>query len=95
MFCPPRNRSAVELHHGHQVQVVQKQLLPDLDLRLPRPEGIFPCFEWKFARMEPLGGERFALYAMRYTGKEWIGVADALTLDECMKAIQDDPWFVL
>ncbi len=36
-----------------------------------------------------------ALYAMRYTGKEWVGVFDALSVDECMKAIQDDEWFAL
>ncbi len=45
--------------------------------------------------MEPLAGGKFALYAMRYTGKEWVGVLDALTVDECMKAIQDDSWFLL
>jgi hypothetical protein len=26
-------------------------------------------FEWRFARMEPLGHGTFALYAMRHTGK--------------------------
>ncbi len=61
----------------------------------PSPNALTPSFEWKFARMEPLAGSKFALYAMRYTGKEWVGVLDALTADECMKAIQDDPWFVL
>ena len=43
--------------------------------------------------MEPLRDGTFALYAMRYTGKEWVGVFDALTVDECMKAIRDDPSF--
>ncbi len=60
----------------------------------PAPNAYFPSFESKFARMEPLGGSRFALYFMRYTGKEWVGIGDALTLDECMKSIQDDAWFV-
>jgi hypothetical protein len=32
---------------------------------------------------------------MRYTGKEWVGVLDALSVDECMKAIKDDEWFAL
>jgi hypothetical protein len=59
----------------------------------PGPNAISPSFEWKFARMEPLGGEKFALYAMRHTGKEWVGVLDALSVDECMSAIRDDPWF--
>ena len=30
---------------------------------------------------------------MRYTEK-WVGIDDALSVDESMKAIQDDPWFV-
>ncbi len=47
--------------------------------------------------MEPLRDGKFALYAMRYTGKEWVGVLDALSVDECMKAIKDDydGWFTL
>jgi hypothetical protein len=61
----------------------------------PSPNALAPSFEAKFARMEPLGNGTFALYAMRYTGKEWVGVFDALTVDECMRTIQDDPWFVL
>jgi len=61
----------------------------------PGPNALSPTFEWKFARMEPLGDGKFALYAMRYTGKEWVGVLDALSVDECMRAIQDDPWFQL
>jgi len=59
----------------------------------PSPDAISPTFEGKLARMEPLGGGTFALYAMRYTGKEWVGVLDALSVDQCMKAIRDDPWF--
>jgi hypothetical protein len=31
---------------------------------------------------------------MRYTGKEWVGIFDGLSVDECMKAIQDGEWFV-
>ena len=61
----------------------------------PGPNALSPTFEAKFARMEPLGDGTFALYAMRHTGNEWVGVFDALTVDECMKSIQDDPWFVL
>ena len=49
-----------------------------------------PTFESKFARMEYLGNAKFALYFMRHTG-EWVGLDDALSVDECMKAIQDDP----
>jgi hypothetical protein len=59
----------------------------------PSPNALSPTFESKFARMEYLGNAKFALYFMRYTG-EWVGIYDALSVDECMKAIQDDPWFV-
>ena len=61
----------------------------------PGPNALSPTFEWRFARMEPLGHGKFALYAMRYTGKEWIGVFDPLSVDECIKAIKDDEWFQL
>jgi hypothetical protein len=60
----------------------------------PSPRALSPTFESKFARMEPLGGGKFALYFMRHTGKEWVGIFDALSVDECMKAIEDDQWFV-
>jgi hypothetical protein len=36
----------------------------------PGPNAISPTFESMFARMEPLGDGKFALYFMRYTGKE-------------------------
>jgi hypothetical protein len=61
----------------------------------PGPNALSPSFEWRFARMEPLRDGTFALYAMRYTGKEWVGVLDALSVDECVKAIKDDEWFAL
>ena len=60
----------------------------------PGPNAFSPTFESKFARLEHLGNGKFALYAMRSTGKEWVGILDALSVDECMKAIEDDPWFV-
>jgi len=61
----------------------------------PNPDALSPTFETMFARMEHLGGGRFALYAMRYTGKEWVGVLDALSVDECLMAIRDNEWFDL
>ena len=59
----------------------------------PGPNALSPTFESKFARMEHLGNARFALSFMRHTG-EWVGIYEALSVDECMKAIQEDPWFV-
>ena len=58
------------------------------------PNAIAPTFESKFARMEYLGDGEFALYFMRCTGKEWVGIFDAQSVDECMKSIRDESWFV-
>jgi hypothetical protein len=60
---------------------------------VPGPNALFPSFESKFARIEPLGNGKFALYGMRHTGREWVGVLVAPTVDECMNSIQSDPWF--
>lgn len=59
----------------------------------PGPNALSPTFESKFARMEYVGGAKFALAFMRHTG-EWVAIYGALSVDECMKAMQDDPWFV-
>ena len=58
----------------------------------PGPNVLAPTFEEKFARMEFIGDSKFALYFRRHNG-EWVGIYDALTVDECMKAILDDSWF--
>ena len=59
----------------------------------PGPNALSPTFESKFARMEYLGNATFALYFMRHTG-EWVGLYDALSVDESLKAIREDPWFM-
>ena len=59
----------------------------------PGPNALSPTFESQFARMEYLGDGKFALYFMRHSG-EWVGIYEALSVDESMKAIQDDSWFV-
>jgi hypothetical protein len=61
--------------------------------RSPGPHTIAPTFETKFARMAYVGNAKFALSFLRHTG-QWVQLYDALSVDECMKAIQDDPWFV-
>lgn len=61
--------------------------------RSPGPHSLSPTFETNFAKMEHVGNARFALSFMRHTG-EWVELYDALSVDECMKSIQDDPWFV-
>ena len=59
----------------------------------PGPNALSPTFEDKFARLEHVGGGRFNLSFMRHTGK-WVELFTGLTLDECLKAIREDPWFV-
>jgi len=59
----------------------------------PGPNAISPTFESKFARLEHLGNGKFALCFMRHTN-EWFGLFNDLSVDECMKAIEDDPWFM-
>jgi hypothetical protein len=59
----------------------------------PGPNAISPTFETKFARMEYVGDGKFALAFMRHTG-QWAELCEGVTVDECMTAIRDDPWFV-
>jgi hypothetical protein len=56
------------------------------------PHAVSPTFETKFARMKYVGDSKFALSFMRYTG-QWVELYNALSVDECLKAVQDDPWF--
>jgi hypothetical protein len=56
------------------------------------PNALSPDFEIKFARLEYLDEQRFNLAFLRHTG-EWITVHSNLSLDECLTAIQDEPYF--
>jgi hypothetical protein len=58
----------------------------------PGPTAISPTIEFKFARIEFVGGRQFSLSFMRHTGK-WVVLYDRVSLDECVDAIRDDPWF--
>jgi hypothetical protein len=58
----------------------------------PGPTVHSSTFESKFARLEYLGDEKFALSFMRHNG-EWVELFTVISLDDCMKAIQNDPWF--
>ena len=60
----------------------------------PFPDAISPSFEEKFARMEHVGGGRFALSYMRHTEK-WFRLFPGLTADECLDAIENDCHFQL
>ena len=58
----------------------------------PGPTAISPTFEAKFARMELVGKNTFNLSFMRHTGK-WVVLFRCVSLDECLDAIENDPWF--
>jgi len=60
----------------------------------PGPSAISPSFESRFARMEHLGGGRFALSYMRHTEK-WLRLFPSLTVDECLDAVENDCHFQL
>jgi hypothetical protein len=57
------------------------------------PHAASPIFESKFARMQYVDYAKFNLSFVRHTGK-WVELYDRLSVDECLKAITDDPWFV-
>lgn len=59
----------------------------------PGPNALSPTFESKFARMEYVGDGRFDLSFHRHAG-EWIPIREAVSEDESLKAIQDNPWFL-
>ena len=61
--------------------------------RSPSPYAISPAFETRFARMEYVGNLKFALSFQQHNS-EWVKLHDTLTVDKCMSAIQEDPWFV-
>ncbi|GAC1641853.1 MAG: hypothetical protein NVS4B2_31420 [Chloroflexota bacterium] len=60
--------------------------------RCPGPNALSPSFEVRFARLEYIGAHRFALAFMRHTG-QWMQVYPDLSLDECLAAIADEPYF--
>lgn len=59
----------------------------------PGPNAIAPTFEEKFARMEYIADAKFTLSFMRHTGR-WVQLYASVSVDECLKAVQDDPWFM-
>lgn len=60
----------------------------------PGPDAISPSFETRFARMEHVGGGRFALCYMRHNDK-WFSLFPNLTVDECLDAVENDPHFLM
>jgi hypothetical protein len=60
--------------------------------RSPGPHAVSPTFETKFGRMEYAGDAKFALAFQRPIG-QGVEIHEALSVDERLKAIRDDPWF--
>jgi hypothetical protein len=58
----------------------------------PGPNATTSSFEAKMARLEYAGGGRFDLAFMRHTG-QWVTIEYGLSVDECLAAIRDDPFF--
>jgi len=58
----------------------------------PGPNAISPSFESKFARMEHVGGGRFALSYMRHTEK-WFKLFPSLAVGECLDTVENDCHF--
>jgi hypothetical protein len=59
----------------------------------PGPNAISPTFEERFARLRPAGRDLFDLSFMRHTG-QWVELFQGQALDECLREIRDDPWFI-
>ena len=60
--------------------------------RNPRPDAAEEHFEVQTTRMEYLAGDRFNLAYMRHTGR-WCEVYQALAVDECLEAIENEELF--
>ena len=59
----------------------------------PSPHALSPTFELQFARMAYIGNERFNLAYMRHNG-QWNEIYLDLSVEECLIAIRDDPYFL-
>jgi hypothetical protein len=62
--------------------------------RVAHSEADVSSFEVKFARMRYAGSRLFDLAFVRHTG-QWIEPYSAMTVDKCLQAVRDDPFFAL
>ena len=60
--------------------------------RLIQAFHVAPTLESQSARLEHLGDGKFTLSFMRHND-EWVGLYNGISVDQCLKAIKDDPWF--
>jgi len=59
----------------------------------PGPSALAPSFATPFARLEYVGDQKFHLSYMRHTG-QWWELYTALSVEECLQAISDEPHFM-
>ena len=59
----------------------------------PGPNALSPSFEDRFARLEYVGPDLFNLAFKRHTG-QWVEIYSLMSLDECLKEIEDGNFFV-
>ena len=59
----------------------------------PGSNAMTPSFETQFARMEYVENNKFNLSYMKHTEK-WFKVFKNLTMDDCLKLIEEDPIFL-
>ncbi|MBM4257080.1 MAG: hypothetical protein FJ147_14425 [Deltaproteobacteria bacterium] len=58
----------------------------------PGPTAMVPFFDSPFTRLEYVGGNRFNLSFMRYTGK-WVETELELTLTKALESIRNDGFY--
>ena len=62
------------------------------DYNVPGPNALTPFFEARFARLKYIQDNQFNMAFMRYTG-EWVEVYQDLSLEQCLAAVESDPFF--
>ncbi|OYV17416.1 MAG: hypothetical protein CG438_1355 [Methylococcaceae bacterium NSP1-1] len=58
----------------------------------PSPNALSPSFETKFARMEYVADNKFNLAYMRHN-EQWFEVCQDISMDQCLKSIEENPVF--
>lgn len=60
----------------------------------PGLHAVCPTFELRFAKMSYKGNQRFNLAYMRHND-QWIEIYYGISVEECLTAVRDDPYFQL
>ena len=60
----------------------------------PFPDALTSDFDVAFARLGYFSRDRFTLWARRHND-QWLVIEPNLSLEECFKCMEKDPWFDL